>query len=316
MGSECANDDFHMDYKRLAIEVTTRNSTDIQETLADTVTAMFTKLQADVANHGQRLEEVESRMLFCESATAEMQTNIQAMSKDNRRLSEKVDDLENRSRRNNLSITGLPETILQTDLLTLCERELPEALGLQATCKVERAHRLGPDLRGSRRDRNPNVARPSDRPQQIIVKYLDYTDKVNILRSFKSLKTEVKLRGHKIVIFGDFSLEVTQKRRAFSNICSTLFRRQTRFALLYPAILKVFLKEGPPVIYRSPGEAMKALNISASTPPTSPPKGVAKPTQTSKRPKGETDEEPLCTSQGNESPPKDQRKRQAHKIGK
>lgn len=50
--------------------------------------------------------------------------HIHTLLQENKHLSEKVDDLENRSRRNNLRILGLPEN----DLVTLCEREIPEAL--------------------------------------------------------------------------------------------------------------------------------------------------------------------------------------------
>lgn len=59
---DAASDDFYIDYKRLATEVATRISPDIQETLAATVTDMFTKMQADIAQHEQRIEDLESRV--------------------------------------------------------------------------------------------------------------------------------------------------------------------------------------------------------------------------------------------------------------
>lgn len=148
------------------------------------------------------------------------------------------------------------------------------------------------------------------------MKYLDYTDKTNIIRTFKSLRTEVKLRNHKIVIFEDFSVEVTRKRRAFSNVCSTLFRRQTQFALLYPVILKAFHKDGPPVIYRSPEEAMKALNITTATSTTSSSTDGTRQMHASGRMQVKTEEESTIVPHDNDSPPKDQRKRQVHKMVK
>lgn len=159
-----------------------------------------------------------------------MQSHIQTLIRDNKHLREKVDDLENRSRRNNLRILGLPEDIPQQELANICEKEIPELLRLPASCKVERAHRLGPDLRSAKRDTNPNVSRTAEKPRQVIVKYLDYADKTNILRTFRALKNNLTLRGHKLLIFGDFSAEVTQKRRAFSAVCTSLYRKQIRFA--------------------------------------------------------------------------------------
>lgn len=313
LSSEYANDDFQIDYKRLAIEVTTRISPDIQETLAGTVTNMFTKMQVEVAQHSQRLEDLESRLLTCETITAEMLTHIQLLRHDNKRLREQVVDLENRSRRNNLRILGLHETVLQNDLIALCEKELPEALELQNDCKVERAHRLGPDFRSGKKDQNATAPRPPESPRQVIDKYLDYIDKMNTLRTFKSLRSEVKIRDHKILIFGDFSAELTQKRRAFSAVCSNLFRKQTQFALLYPAILKVFHKDGPPTLYRTPEEAMSALNIDTSTRAGSPSK-VDSIHPSSTKAHGKVPTDPKAASSTEVSPPQNQRKRQAYKL--
>lgn len=228
--SYCASEDFPIDYKRLAIEVAARISPDIQETLADTVTNMFTKLQAEVSHHGQRLDDLETRLQSWESTVDEMQSHIQSLLRDNKRLSEKVDDLENRSRRNNLRIVGLPESILPADLPTICEKELPGALGLTDTCKVERAHRLGPDLCPQKGDQNASAKCQLERPREVIVKYLDYSDKTNILR-LRSFKGGVVLRGHKILIFGDFSAAVTQRRRASPRCAPCCFG--ARQALLY-----------------------------------------------------------------------------------
>lgn len=122
LGSDLAHDDIHIDYKRLAIEVAKRISPDIQETLADTVTNMFSKIQIGSRQHSQRLNALESRFQSWETATDKMQVHICSLLQENKRLGEKVDDLENRSRRNNLRIIGLAKTILQNDLVALCEK--------------------------------------------------------------------------------------------------------------------------------------------------------------------------------------------------
>lgn len=150
--SECATDVFSIDYKRLDIEVAMRISPDIQETLADTMTNMFTKIQAEVAHHSQRLDE--SWLQSWDSTAEQLQSHIQSLLHDNKRLSEKVDDLENISGRNNICIGGLPESIPSADLPALCKNELPDVLGLPTICKVERAHRLSPDLRRHMKDQN------------------------------------------------------------------------------------------------------------------------------------------------------------------
>lgn len=239
-----------LDYKRLATEVARQISPDIQETLAKTVTTMLSKIQSEVVQHDQRLDELEFRLQSLETEAERTQEHLQKVLQDNKRLGEKVEDLENRSRRNNLCILGIPESVPQKDLMLFCEQELPTALGLPHRCKVERAHRLGPDLRPDKTIKTHSTSEARERPRQVMVKYLDYTDKTNILCVFKRLKEGLNVRGHKILISGDFSAEVVQKRRAFSPLCSTLCHRQICFALLYPAILRVFHGNGPFSIHR------------------------------------------------------------------
>lgn len=43
-------------------------------------------------------------------------------------MGDKLEDLENRSRRNNLRLVGLPETVVMKDLQALCEKDLSQAL--------------------------------------------------------------------------------------------------------------------------------------------------------------------------------------------
>lgn len=76
-------------------------------------------------------------------------------------MTAKLDDLENRSRRNNIRIVGLPEQYKATDLKDICKQTIPKTLGIKTICTVERAHRLGqlnPDMKTLR---------------QVIVRYLN-----------------------------------------------------------------------------------------------------------------------------------------------
>lgn len=75
-------------------------------------------------------------------------------------IKDRLDDLENRSRRNNLRIVELPESYVKQILLNITQMEISKALGLPQQCMAERAHRLG----------LPQSNRPPPRP--VIVKYL------------------------------------------------------------------------------------------------------------------------------------------------
>lgn len=92
-------------------------------------------------------------------------------------LSNKVDDLENSTRRNNLLVFGMnePENETNSSLKDVIVKHIfEEKLGVKVK-SVERIHRLG-------RKRNAK-----DRP--VILRFLDFNDKINFLRH------DGKLRG-------------------------------------------------------------------------------------------------------------------------
>lgn len=78
----------------------------------------------------------EEEIIAVQSVTNKTDLTIQM-------LLDKVDNLENRSRRNNSRIVGLPETVKQVELQKLCEETIPQVLGINKRVEVERAHRIG-----------------------------------------------------------------------------------------------------------------------------------------------------------------------------
>ncbi|XP_069821038.1 zinc finger protein 850-like [Dendropsophus ebraccatus] len=223
-----------IDYRRLAEAVARHLAPDIQETLANTVARLFQLLQQKVAQHDERIDDLDQRLLSLENDVDSSFAGLRELQRENGKLWDRVEDLENRSRRNNLRIVGVTEAVPQKDLRQLCESDLPELLHIPRLCKVERAHRIGPDLR-SAEDMDRNQTPTNLRPRQVIVRYLDYTDKTAILRAFKQQNQPILYKGHKLLIFADYSAEVS---------CSILHKKQMKFALMYPATLKVFHPDG------------------------------------------------------------------------
>lgn len=242
-----------IDYKQLAIEVAMRIAPDLQDTLQHTIQTSLNRFQADLSIHSSRLEQ---RVGTLEDENMSLQEKVRSLSLDKTRMNDKIDDLENRSRRNNLRLVGLPEVVKATDLHRLCEVDLPKALGINHSCRVERAHRIG-------RDPNSNGANSADvtgHPRQVIMKYLDFNDKTEILRAYRKKETTLQLKGTKILLFEDFSVEVSRRRRAFGEVCSQLFHRKVRFRLVYPATLIVSPENGPPQSFTTPEKAKEALS--------------------------------------------------------
>lgn len=244
----------YIDYKRLAIEVATRIAPDLQETLETTVQAALFKLQSEVQSHAGRLSELEQRVSALEDDNATLGATVNTLAHDNTLIRDKLEDLENRSRRNNLRMVGLSEDIPQRDLQHICEVDLPKSLGLSHACRVERVHRLGPD----RSLRSPPGDKNKKPPRQTIMKFLDYNDKVDILRAFRKHGSPLEIGGSRLLLFEDFSAEVAKKRRSFSHVCSRLYACKIRFRLLYPATLIINSPEGPPRSFTAVEEAEKA----------------------------------------------------------
>ena len=129
---------------------------------------------------------------------------------------EKIRDLEDRSRRNNLRIDGVKESERESweDTEVKMQNLFTNELGLQRQINIERAHRTGKAQTGE-----------ESKPRTIVLKMLDYREKILIL------KNAHKLKGTGIYINEDFSRETTEIRKRLWNDVIKL-RDQGKYAVL------------------------------------------------------------------------------------
>lgn len=199
----------------------------------------------------QRLGELETRTVQCETELSSTSHSVSRHDDIIQQMQEKIDDLENRSRRSNLRFVGIPESVKGDDLIKFLATDLPSALELSfpdSLPLIERAHRLG----------GPPPSEAT-RPRPAIAKFLHYTVKEKILHAYRQRRS-VTVRDHRILIFQDFSTNVTAKRKLFSPVCKCLIDRNIRFQLLYPAKLKV-VQNGQTLIFTDPSVARAQLNL-------------------------------------------------------
>lgn len=246
------------DYSRMAEAVAAMLKPTIQETVAAAVQQGIEQLRRDLAAQTQSLKEMEERISGLEDDTSQSQGKVQMLENKLQNVLDKMDDLENRARRNNLRIIGLPETYKPSALTAICSELIPKALGINRSCIVERAHRLGaPYKEGSR-------ARP------IIVKFLNYSDKAHILQQFRESRALV-IEGHKLLLFADYSIELSKKRKSFQKMCTMLHEKRVKFTLAYPATLKIQLENGNQHVFQDPSEAEIFVDsIHITNPPVTP----------------------------------------------
>lgn len=146
-----------------------------------------------------------------------------------KRYAEKLDDLENRGRRKNLRIVGIPESVSDSELRGYLEKWLISQLSLETSVGpliTERAHRLGQKREG-----------PS-RPRVVMVRFLNFVQKEIVLRAARAKRNQSS-GGQKLLIFQDYSTQVSLRRKEFPGVCAALINRGARFALMYPARLRL-----------------------------------------------------------------------------
>lgn len=168
--------------------------------MAATIKAILTKqgeIEQNIASITKRLEGLESQLTAMNTLKTRfdnLETVVERLEKNASYLLNNVDDLENRSRRNNIIIYGLTEERNETNqgLADKIQKELfKEKLGIEIS-SIERCHRLG---------------KPRDDSRPVIIKLQDYRDKELIFSACK------KLKGTGLSVTHDFSKNVREIRK-------------------------------------------------------------------------------------------------------
>lgn len=100
-------------------------------------------IQKELREHASQLNKAEQRLSKTEDELYQAQATEQIQDKTNQYIIQKLEDLENRSRRCNLPFVGVPESLQVFAITEFCASHIPEALSLPAPCIVEWTHRWG-----------------------------------------------------------------------------------------------------------------------------------------------------------------------------
>lgn len=177
-----------------------------------------------------RLTEAEGRISSAEDSVAVSESQLANLLTKVEQLQSKVDDLENRGRRKNLRIVGLPERAEGSGpLVSFLRSSIPKWLDLPAdslTLDIERAHR-SPTFAPS----NPNSP-----PRSVLVRFLRFTEKETILRA--ALKKKITHDGAELRFYSDLSTSVLQKCREFTSVVKIMVSRGIYRGFAYPAQLR------------------------------------------------------------------------------
>uniref|UniRef100_A0A6Q2ZP90 L1 transposable element RRM domain-containing protein n=1 Tax=Esox lucius TaxID=8010 RepID=A0A6Q2ZP90_ESOLU len=192
------------------------------------------------------VRELRDRFSSLNSRVGKVEKNYDKSAARLTTLEEKIADLEDRSRRDNVRIMNLPESVEAANLTTYITGSLPVWFPSLSDVKPEimRAHRIGP----------PNN---SGRPRTVIMKMLRYTDRDSILRAFR--KSPIKVDGKDVRFAADYSAFTMNRRRSFMEVTNKSQKMGFQTFLLYPAQLKL-MRGSTQHVFKSPLEVEDFLN--------------------------------------------------------
>lgn len=139
----------------------------------------LTEVSDAAERNRRRLDELEQRVSYLEE--------------ENKEMKHRQVDSENRDKKNNLVLLGVPESVvdnaLENEFLCICD----ETLKVGKNVSIERIHRVG----------NKTVRRP----RSVVIKFLDYKDRELVWSKRRNL------RGTKLYLEEHFAVEIQQRRQ-------------------------------------------------------------------------------------------------------
>lgn len=204
------------------------------------------KEQADI--HAKKFSTVFNQIDSIHANLRKNEKETSACSAEVTKLQKKLDDLEDRSRRNNVRLVGLPTGAEGKDPRSYLQKMLPTwipQLGSEPL-EIDRAHRI--------------FSNSTARPRTMIFRLLRYTDRQAILEGARKAKPTLP-DGTQLQFFADYGPGTMNERQKYKEIRAKLWQRKIDAYLIYPAILKVNYK-GMKMSFNSAEEARENLKTS------------------------------------------------------
>ncbi|PIO22968.1 hypothetical protein AB205_0211760, partial [Aquarana catesbeiana] len=173
-------------------------------------------MEADLQQLGIRIEAIESKTDQIAAVANQNTDRIQELHDQLDMAYSKLDDLENRSRRYNFRLRGLPESFKDTDKIvrSFIKHLLPDNPDYRL--ELDRAHRA---LQPPRQD---------GLPRDIVVKPHFFRVKEEVMHRARETEN-LSFQGHPIQIFADLSPLTIQKRRSLKPLLSCLSQKSIAY---------------------------------------------------------------------------------------
>ncbi|KAJ1098576.1 hypothetical protein NDU88_003684 [Pleurodeles waltl] len=185
------------------------------------LTAETRSMCLEIAGFQSQISGLDQRVTTVETLAASWTDSGQELMY----LRSKLTDLEDRRRRNNIRLLGLPEGIEGTDLISYLRDILPKLTGItfDPPLEFERVYRLGPNRQDGK-----------GRPRSIIACLLRHSQARQLLQTARA-QGPLRLGTLEIRLSADFSKETVDRRRAFLSLRPRLRHLDVKFGLFEPA---------------------------------------------------------------------------------
>lgn len=197
----------------------------LQKALKQTSDHITDKLTREIRELGQRTSELEQRMDDIDNYTEHYGSELATLKEENTALMARLENQENRDRRSNIRVRGIPETVQNLqEIITQLFQELIPDTPLERL-EMDRVHRaLAP-------------RKPNGPPRDIIAKLHYYKTKEQLLIAARG-KDTLSFQGCRLQLFADLSPLTVAKRRALKPLLQVLQRNQIIYRWGFPFSLR------------------------------------------------------------------------------
>ncbi|KAA0705009.1 hypothetical protein E1301_Tti019605 [Triplophysa tibetana] len=176
-----------------------------------------------------KTKQTRDRVDSVQAAAREDTRTVTGLKDQLERLTEKMTDMEDRCRRNNVRLVGLPEGMEGPDAASFLRVNLskwiPSLRGRDI--EIDRAHRVYDGGRGS------------DRPRTLIFRVLRWHDRSDILKGARqAYPVKCERNNVTLMFFPDFSPATAIRRKAFGPVLKKMTALGLQPFLIYPAVIK------------------------------------------------------------------------------
>uniref|UniRef100_A0A8C2FVR2 LINE-1 type transposase domain-containing 1 n=1 Tax=Cyprinus carpio TaxID=7962 RepID=A0A8C2FVR2_CYPCA len=228
----------------------------VREAIDSVLTSVLRDLHLDIQTTNDSVKELKAEVEKLANAakqTRDRVDSVQAAAREDRmtvtnlriqleQLTKKIMDIEDRSRRNNVRLVGLPAGAEGSNAADFLRANLSKWIPSMKGCDIEidRTHCVYDGRKNS------------DRPHTLIFRVLRWHDRLAILKgAWQAYSVKYTQDNVMLQFFPDFSPATTTKRKSFNPVLKKMTALGLQPFLTYPAVIKL-LHKGEQMMFDSP----------------------------------------------------------------